>query len=267
MSYLRLPGKNERQPDPRNLFEKIDQIRPSPILPRLMACRPVNSRVREKAMNPEDLAKEIARRKQTAKDLKLRELVWKLYGSFFQYYTQSLAKEPATILPSLRESLAIKDSRYSFNINGVQYEIAYKQGEEEREGRRFRDETITTPIQLSLEQGCRLVFEFKMKKTVMNGHDGPLFSEYFEDVTAFIEGPWVQEFTAFVQEVDEYRRKYWAERNAERQAQKAESERKSFWALARVLPASSMSHDGELQSIAQASPIPLNSTGRSLTRC
>lgn len=151
-------------------------------------------------MNPEELAKEIDRRKQTEKDLKLRELIWKLYGSHLEYYSKNVQKEPGAILPALKDSLSIKDNRYSFSVNGTQYEIVHEQGKEEKQGR-WDDETVTTPMRLSLERGCKLVF---------------------------IDGAWVQEITAFVQELEEYRREYWAKRNSEKQAQKALSERKRF---------------------------------------
>jgi hypothetical protein len=182
-------------------------------------------------MDTDELAKEIARRKQAARDLKLRELVWKLYGSYFQYHSQNMSREPGSIHPALKESLSIKDNHYSFTIAGVQFEIVYKQGKEEREGRGFRrreDETVTTPMQFSLEREGDLVFEFKMTKTVTYAEDAPLFSEHLGEITAFIEGPWVADFTSFVHEVDQYRRQYWENRNAEKREQKAKSERKRF---------------------------------------
>lgn len=178
-------------------------------------------------MNPDELAKEIERRKQAAKDLKLRELIWELYSSHLQYYSSNVAKEPAAILPALKDSLSIKNNRYSFGINGTQYDIAYEEGKKNRQGR-WDDETETTPVRLSLERGCKLVFGFKMTKSITYGRESPLFSEYMGEVTAFIEGPWVQEVTTFVQEADQHRREYWTRRNAEKQAQKAQSERKRF---------------------------------------
>jgi hypothetical protein len=178
-------------------------------------------------MNPDELASEIERRKQTAKNLKLRELVWKLYSSHLQYYSRNVLKESEAILPALKESLSIKDNRYSFSIKGTQYEIVYSEGKKETRGY-GHDETVTTPIQLSLERGCKLAFEFKMKKSVTYAEEAPLFSEYMGDVTAFIDGAWVQEITAFVREADQYRREYWAKRNAGKQSQKALSERKRF---------------------------------------
>jgi hypothetical protein len=182
----------------------------------------------EAAVDPNELAKEIERRKQTAKDLKLRELVWRLYGSHLEHYSKNVQKEPAAILPALQESLSIKDNRYSFSINGTQYAMVYEQGKEEKQGRRFEDDTVTTPMQFSLERGCRLVFEFTMTKSITYADDGPLFNEHMGEVTAFIDGAWVQEITAFVQELDQYRREYWAKRNAEKREHKAQSEKKRF---------------------------------------
>jgi len=177
------------------------------------------------------VVKEIARRKQVAKDLKLRELVWQLYSSHFKYHSSNVSKEPDSILPSLKETLTIKGDSHSFGIGGARYEIVYKEGKEEREGRGFRrgdEETVTTQMQFSVNYEGDLVFEFKMTKSVTYAEDAPLFNEYMGDVTAFIEGPWVSDFTAFVQELDQYGREYWTKRNAEKQAQKAQSERKRF---------------------------------------
>jgi hypothetical protein len=180
-------------------------------------------------MNPDELAQEIARRKQIAKDLKLRELVWKLCDFHLQTHARSIAREPGSILPALKETLTIKDNRYSFRIGESPYELIYTQGKDQTDGyANWEDRTTKTPLQLSIECGCRLVFEFKMTKTVRNGEDGPLFSEQLGEITAFTEGPWVADFTAFVHEVDQYRREYWAKQNAERLARKAQSERKRF---------------------------------------
>jgi hypothetical protein len=180
-------------------------------------------------MEPDDLAKEIARRKQAAKDLKLRELVWKLYSSYLQNHSRNIAREPGSILPALKDTLTINDNRYSFHIGDAVYEIIYTQGKEQTDGsRRLEDQVSKTPMQLSLECGCKLVFEFKMTKTIRYGEDGPLFSEQLGEITAFIEGPWVTQFNAFVQKADQFRRQYSDERNAERLARKAQAERKRF---------------------------------------
>jgi hypothetical protein len=79
-------------------------------------------------MNPDGLAKEIERRKQAAKDLKLRELIWQLYYSHLESYSKNVQKKPGAILPALIESLSIKNSRYSFSIAGTQYDLVYEEG-------------------------------------------------------------------------------------------------------------------------------------------
>jgi hypothetical protein len=130
-----------------------------------------------------------------------------------------------------KDSLSIKDNRYSFSINGTQYEIVYEEGKQEKESRGFRrreDETVITPMQFLLERGCRLVFEFKITNSIAYAEDGPLFNERMGDVTAFIDGAWVQEITAFVQELDQSGPQYWARRNAEKREHKAQSEKKRF---------------------------------------
>jgi hypothetical protein len=156
-------------------------------------------------LNPDELAREIARRKQVAKDLKLRELVWTLYGSHLQYHSRDTEREGGLVHPILEQTLTIEDNRYSFLVGNERYTTVYSEEIKETSGS-GDDETITTPVQLSLELGCRVVFEFNMTRSVTYAEDAPLFHEYMGDVTAFIEGPWVREFSAFVQEVDQYGR-------------------------------------------------------------
>jgi hypothetical protein len=63
-----------------------------------------------------------------------------------------------------------------------------------------------------------------MTKSVTYAREALYFSEYFGDVTAFIEGPWITQLTDFSQEADQYRRDYWAARNAEKSQKKALAE-------------------------------------------
>ena len=167
-------------------------------------------------MNLDELAKEIERRKQAAKDLKLRELLWMLYGSHLQNYSQTLSREPASIYPPLKDSLSIQGNSYMFSIGETKYEVAYNAGREQNNGAEWGNRIVTTPVEISLNRECRCVFEFKMTKTVQDTDDGPLFRKHLGEITAFIEGPWVSEFTTFVQNVDQHRRQYWDQQNAVR---------------------------------------------------
>jgi hypothetical protein len=180
-------------------------------------------------MDLEDLAKEIERRKQIAKDLKLRELLWKLYNSHLSNYTHTLSRDPGSIYPSLKDSISIQGDNYFFTIGEAKYEVAYTAGKE-RSDAGYRDwgRIVTTPFELSLNLECRCVFEFKMTKTVEDTEDGPIFNERIGDITAFIEGPWVPEFTTFVQNVEQYKRQFWDQKNAVRREQKLKAEKKRF---------------------------------------
>jgi hypothetical protein len=182
-------------------------------------------------MNPDDLAVEIARRKKRAKDLKLREIVWKFYDGLLRGYSGYLEREPNSILPALKDTVSIQNAHYSFSLANVPYEIVCIEGTQiggdSSYGHR-EERTFTTPMQFSLSVENKLVFEFNMKKTVTSGPDFPSFNEYLGEVTAFIEGPWVQNFTAFVQEVDRYKKQFWDKRNAANREKKAQSERNRF---------------------------------------
>jgi hypothetical protein len=84
------------------------------------------------SMEEDEILKEIGRRKQRAKDLSLRELLWKPYSSFLQYYPSTLAKDPDTILPAVKESMSIQDNTYRFTVESVDYQVIYTAGSEER---------------------------------------------------------------------------------------------------------------------------------------
>jgi hypothetical protein len=182
-------------------------------------------------MEEDEILKEIGRRKQRAKDLNLRELLWKLYSSFLQYYPTTLAKDPDTILPALKDSMSIQGNDYRFTVEGANYLVIYKAGAEERNSpgsRSWKDEIVTTPITLTLYIDRQLVFEFRVRKTVEQGFDGPIFHEYMGDVTAFIDTPWVTAFEAMVQRLDQHRREVWDRKNAPQREQKLKDDMKRF---------------------------------------
>lgn len=185
----------------------------------------------KRPMEQDEILKEIGRRKQRAKDLNLREHLWKLYESFLQYYPSTLAKDPDTILRAVRESMSIQDNTYRFTVEGVNYQVIYKAGAEERNSygsRSWEDEVVTTPITLTLFIDRQLVFEFRMRKTVEHTPDAPLFKEYMGDVTAFIDTSWVTAFESLVQSLEQHRRDVWDRKNAPRREQKLKDDMKRF---------------------------------------
>ena len=165
-------------------------------------------------MDQEEIRKEIERRRQRAKDLKLRELVWDLFHTNLQYHSSNLDKE--IIFPAIRETLVVVNNRYRFAVGERQYELGYKPGREHRERcgtRQWEDEVVTTPIEFSLGVDEKPVFAFEMRRTVQYSREMPIFSEYMGDVTAFIGGPWVSDFIAMVAMVNQHKRSVW-DRNA-----------------------------------------------------
>jgi hypothetical protein len=138
-------------------------------------------------------------------------------------FESTLKKQPEVILPALKEKMCILDNRYHFVVDQHNYAVVYKQGREERDshgGRKWVDETVTTPIDLMLVIDGRTVFEFSMKKTVQYAREFPLFSERMGEVKAFIGGEWVAASTRLVEETDQYRRAAWERKNSPAREQK-----------------------------------------------
>jgi hypothetical protein len=168
----------------------------------------------ERVVDHEEIRKEIDRRRQRAKDLKLREHVWDLFHANLQYHSSSLDKE--IIFPAIRETLVIADNHYCFAVGERRYELVYKAGREHKERcgtRQWEDEVVTTPIEFSLSVDEQQVFGFEMRRTVQYSREMPIFSEYMGDVTGFIGGPWVSDFIAMVAMVNQHKRAVW-DRNA-----------------------------------------------------
>jgi hypothetical protein len=162
----------------------------------------------------EEIRNEIERRRQRAKDLKLRELVWDLFHSNLQCPSSSLDKE--IVFPAIRETLVVADHHYFFEVGDRRYELVYRVGREQKErcGTREReDEVVTTPIEFSLMVDEKPVFAFEMRRAVQYSREMPIFSEYMGEVTAFIGGPWVSDFIALVALVNRHKRAVW-DRNA-----------------------------------------------------
>lgn len=165
-------------------------------------------------MDQEEIRREIERRRQRAKDLKLREHVWDLFHSNLQHFSSNFDQE--IIFPAIRETLAVTDRHYRFSVSERRYELVCKPGREQRERcgtRQWEDEVITTPIEFSLMVDGKAVFAFEMRRTVQYSREMPIFSEYMGDVTAFIGGPWVSDFIAMVAMVNQHKRAVW-DRNA-----------------------------------------------------
>ena len=170
---------------------------------------------------------EIERRRKRAIDLKLRETVWSIYSSQFQYMDDYLKKEPNSILPEVRNSLRRSNGMNEFDYGDSRFGLRCVQGKTERDGRGF-DQTETTEMTLSLSVDGKSVFEFEMRKSVTYGEDMPYFSEHMGRVKAFIEGPWVKQVGDLLQSMRAYRQEYLKKKNAPHEAQRLKEDMKSF---------------------------------------
>jgi hypothetical protein len=168
----------------------------------------------ERVVDQEEIRHEIERRRQRARDLKLREHVWDLFHSNLQHFSGNFDKE--IIFPAIRETLSVANNRYCFTVTERRYELVCKIGKERKErcgSRQSEDEVITTPIEFSLFVDSKPVFGFEMSRTVQYSREMPIFSEYMGEVTAFIGGPWVSDFIALLAMVNQHKRAVW-DRNA-----------------------------------------------------
>jgi len=182
-------------------------------------------------MEAEEIRAEIERRKKRAMDLELRELLWSLYNSHLRWYPEQLKKDPAMVLPEIKETLAIADNQYRFRISEIDYRVSYKEGKPETNswGSRDRfDEIVTTPMTFTLYVNEVCVFTFKMKQTIQYTREMPLFSEYMGEVQSFIEGPWVSEMPELVQKMRQHENAVRERRSAPRRAQQLREDMKRF---------------------------------------
>ena len=180
-------------------------------------------------MDQEEIRKEIERRRQRAKDLKLREHVWDLFHSNLQHYSTTFDQQ--IIFPAIRETLVVTNHLYSFTVGEHRYELVCKPGREVKERcgtRQAEDEVVTTPIEFSLTVDAKAVFAFEMRRTVQYSRDMPIFSEYMGDVTAFIGGPWVSDFIAMVAMVNQHKRAVWDRNASVGREERLKEEKKKF---------------------------------------
>ena len=179
-------------------------------------------------MGPEEIRREIERRRQRAKDLKLRELVWDLFHSNLQHH---FSADREIIFPAIRETLTVANHHYRFRVAERRYELVYTPGAEQREHcgtRRWEDEVVSIPIKFGLKVDENPVFAFEMRRTVQYSREMPIFSEYMGEVTAFIGGAWVSDFIAMVAMVNQHKRSVWDRNATTGREQRLKEEMKRF---------------------------------------
>ena len=182
-------------------------------------------------MEPEEIWAEIERRKEQARDLKLREELWLLYSSVLRGYAHALANDAELIYPPIRESLSIAHGVYQFTLDDIAYKVIYREGRREMNSRialLSGIETITTPITLKLHVDNKLVFEFNMKNSVTSASEMPVFREDLGEITAFVEGPWIQAIAELVDNASQHRSAVWNKRNPSKTERKLRKNMKRF---------------------------------------
>jgi len=178
-------------------------------------------------MDEEEIRAEIERRRKRAVDLKLRETVWDIYSSQFQYMDDYLKKEPDSVLPEVKNSLRRSSGLNEFDFADSHFSLRCVTGKTEKEGRGL-NKTETTELTLSLSVDGKNVFEFDLRKSVTYGEDMPYFNEYMGRVKAFIEGPWVDQVAQLLRSMRAYKQEYWKKKNAPSEAQRLRQDMKSF---------------------------------------
>lgn len=177
-------------------------------------------------LTPEEIRAEVERRRQRARDLKIREVLWGLEKSF-RSYLYWLHKDPQFAKRLIYSGVELSDNEARFSLGQMTLKVFY------RKGKRLSEdfggiESVTTHGTLTLELNDDSVFEFEVSETVDSLPDFPGFSESLGQIARFIEGPWVTEIVEFAQRVKAYEQAAWKERNAPREAQQAAELRKRF---------------------------------------
>jgi hypothetical protein len=177
-------------------------------------------------MTPDEIRVEVERRKQRARDLKIREALWDLEKSF-RGYRLWLRDDPQFGKRLVYPEIELSDDGTRLPLEQGTSQLIYRKRSVSSEDY-GRIQSETTHGTLTLKLNGDSVFEFEVAETVEYFPDSPGFSERLGEITRFIEGPWVTEIAEFVQKVKAHEQSAWKERNAPREAREAEDLRKRF---------------------------------------
>jgi|WetSurSiteA1Bulk_404760.scaffolds.fasta_scaffold35994_2 hypothetical protein len=167
-------------------------------------------------MDPEQLKREIEKRRQRAKSLGVDKLITELYFNSLRYYPSRLQYGPDDDFPAITEVREPKKGCLDFNLRGQRYSI---RTEDAPSFWRDASEDYEV-INLKLLQGDNVVLE------VMVGRQLSGFANNYSSrlIEAFIEGNWIKEFEELQKEIEVI-----IERNMQRFVQyKALDEAKKF---------------------------------------
>jgi len=166
---------------------------------------------RGEPLDTEEIRAEIARRRQRAKDLQLRENLFSFYRTHLKYLPENLKKSSELIYPAIRDTVQFSDTDTRFDFAGTSYKFTYREGPKDTEPW-GREVTTVTPATIAVEVDGRLVFEFELKLIVTDGEDGPYFSDVMGEIIAFIDGPWVDAIRILSERLTKHRKEAWDKR-------------------------------------------------------
>ncbi len=179
-------------------------------------------------MTPEEIRAEVERRRQHARDLKVREVLWYLEKSFRSYRVW-LRDDPQFAKRLIYLGIELADNETQFSLGQAPAKLIYAEDKGKSSWQDYDDEDIVTTYgTVLLKLNDKNVFEFEVAETSKALRDGPCITESVDEITRFIEGPWVTEIAEFAQKVKAHEQSAWKERNAPREAQQAEELRKRF---------------------------------------
>jgi hypothetical protein len=185
-------------------------------------------------MEPDEARVEIERRKNRAKDLKIREVLWSLYNSHLMRYEAWVREDPQLVYPGIKEAIKISAKEFQFSIGPTTYQLTYKEGPtSERERLRgpgpgeFFEETIV-PATLALMVDDQKVFKFELCRRTRHTEFGPAWDDPLGDVTRFIDGPWVLELTDLLAKIKAHEEGVRNDREGPRKARELDALKKRF---------------------------------------
>jgi hypothetical protein len=177
-------------------------------------------------MTPEEIRAEVERRKQRARDLKIRETLWDLEQNL-RGYRHWLRDDPQFGSRLIYPGIELSNDEARLSLGQATSKLFYRKGKVSSDDYGGVDSS-TTHGTLTLKLNDDTVFEFEVAETVEYWPDSPGFSESLGEISRFIEGPWVNEIAEFAQKVKAHAQSAWKERNAPREAREAEDLRKRF---------------------------------------
>src|ERR1035437_2719638 len=132
-------------------------------------------------MEPDEVRAQIEQRKQGAKDLSIREVLWSLYYGILSRYPELMEKDPPLVYPGVKETFEMsvlpstqqfpKGILDRFRLGPAVYHVLYREGPEEVRSWSGRDFSryCVTHASIVLKVDGEEVFDFNIRRSVRRG--------------------------------------------------------------------------------------------------